>query len=75
MPDRPTKITFAEMRGSGVRRLLGYCVDYHFSHSIAIGCRALSQPEQPHVDAECGHIRIATRRHSQSNFSFGRSPR
>ena len=40
MPDRPTNITFAEMRDSGVRGLLGYCADYHCSHSIAIGCRA-----------------------------------
>jgi hypothetical protein len=33
---RPTKITFAEMRESGVRGLLVYCADYRCSHSIAI---------------------------------------
>ena len=36
MTDRPRKITFAEMRESGVRGLLIYCVDYRCSHSIAI---------------------------------------
>lgn len=36
MPDRPTKITFAEMRESGVRGILIYCADYRCSHSIAI---------------------------------------
>jgi hypothetical protein len=34
--DRPQKITFAEMRASGVRGLLIYCSDYKCSHSIAI---------------------------------------
>ena len=33
---RPTKITFAEMREMGVRRLLIYCADHRCSHSIAI---------------------------------------
>ena len=36
MPDRPQKITFAEMRDMGVRGLLVYCADYRCSHSIAI---------------------------------------
>jgi hypothetical protein len=36
MPDRPTKITFAEMRDMGVRGFLVYCADYRCSHSIAI---------------------------------------
>ena len=36
MPDRPQKITFAEMREMGVRGLLIYCADYRCSHSIAI---------------------------------------
>ena len=31
------KITFAEMRESGVRDLLVSCADYRCSHSIAIG--------------------------------------
>jgi hypothetical protein len=35
MPDRQ-KITFAEMRESGVRGLLVYCADYRCNHSIAI---------------------------------------
>ena len=36
MTDRPTKITFAEMREMGVHGLLIYCADYRCSHSIAI---------------------------------------
>jgi hypothetical protein len=34
--ERPQKITFAEMRSSGVRGLLVYCSDYRCSHYIAI---------------------------------------
>ena len=37
MPDRPTKITFGEMRDMGVRGLLIYCADYRCSHSIPAG--------------------------------------
>ena len=33
---RPQKITFAEMRASGVRGPLIYCSDYHCSHWTAI---------------------------------------
>jgi hypothetical protein len=36
MPDRPQKITFAEVREMGVRGLLVYCADFRCSHSIAI---------------------------------------
>jgi hypothetical protein len=35
MSARPQKITFAQMRASGVRGLLIYCSDYRCSHSIA----------------------------------------
>jgi hypothetical protein len=31
---RPMKITFGEMRASGIRDLLIYCADYRCSHSI-----------------------------------------
>jgi hypothetical protein len=34
--ERQQKITFAEMRASGVRGLLIYCSDYKCSHSTAI---------------------------------------
>ena len=34
-PRRPQKITFATMRGMGMRGLLVSCADYHCSHSIA----------------------------------------
>jgi hypothetical protein len=36
MVERPVKITFAEMRDSGVRGILVYCSDYRCSHSIAL---------------------------------------
>ena len=36
MTERPTKITFGEMREMGVPGLLVYCADYRCSHSIAI---------------------------------------
>jgi hypothetical protein len=36
MPDRPQKITFAEMRDMGVRGVLVYCADYQCSRSIAV---------------------------------------
>ena len=35
-PRQPQKITFAEMRESGVRGLLVYCADNRCSHSIAV---------------------------------------
>ena len=41
MTERLQKITFGDMRDSGVRGLLIYCADYHCSHSISISgdCR------------------------------------
>jgi hypothetical protein len=60
MADRPQKITFAEMRDSGVRGILVYCSDYRCSHSIAIsgdhwpdGMR-LSDLEARFVCSACG---------------------
>ena len=34
--ERPTKITFGDMREQGVRGILIYCAEYRCSHSIAI---------------------------------------
>jgi hypothetical protein len=38
MPEvtRPMKITFGEMRASGIRDLLIYCADYKCSHSTTV---------------------------------------
>jgi hypothetical protein len=36
MVDRPVKITFGEMRDSGVRGILVYCTDYRCTNSIAL---------------------------------------
>jgi hypothetical protein len=58
---RPQKITFAEMRASGVRGLLIFCADYHCSHSIEIAADAwpddvrLSDIEPRFVCSACGH--------------------
>ena len=38
MPDRPVKITFAQMRNSRcVRGILVYCCDYRCTHSNDVG--------------------------------------
>jgi hypothetical protein len=43
--ERPQKITFGEMRESGVRRVLIYCSDYHCSYYVtASGDRAGTLP-------------------------------
>jgi hypothetical protein len=61
VPDRPQKITFAEMRDIGVRGLLVYCADYRCSHSIAISGDGwpndvrLSDMEARFVCQACGH--------------------
>ena len=34
--DWPTKITFGEMRASGVRGVVVYCANYKCSHSVTI---------------------------------------
>ena len=58
--ERPQKITFGEMRESGVRGLLAYCADYHCSHSIAVSADQwpddvrLSDIEDRFVCKECG---------------------
>ena len=38
--DRPTKISFGEMRESGVRGILVYCADYRCSHCVAMSADA-----------------------------------
>jgi hypothetical protein len=60
MPDRPQKITFAEMRDMGVRGLLIYCADCRCSHSIAISADGwpddlrLSDIEERFICRACG---------------------
>jgi hypothetical protein len=60
MPDRPVKITFGQMRNSGVRGILVYCGDYKCSHSLAISGDAwpddvrLSDIEPRFVCTACG---------------------
>ena len=49
MSERPTKITFAEMREMGVRGLLVYCADYRCSHSIAISGDAWRSAKRPSI--------------------------
>jgi hypothetical protein len=60
MADRPVKITFAQMRNSGVRGILVYCCDYKCSHLLAISGDAwpddvrLSDIEPRFVCTACG---------------------
>jgi hypothetical protein len=60
MTERPTKITFGEMREMGVRDVLIYCADYRCSHSIAAsadqwpGDVRLSDIEPRFVCGACG---------------------
>ena len=57
---RPQKITFDEMRESGVRGVLIYCSDRHCSHHIAAGADPwpdhvrLSDLEPRFVCTACG---------------------
>ena len=50
---RPQKITFAEMRESGVRGLIVYCADYRCSHSIAISGDAWPDDARLYRSAVC----------------------
>ena len=58
--DRPTKISFGDMREAGVRGLLIYCADYRCSHAIAISGDAwpddlrLSDLEPRFICQRCG---------------------
>jgi hypothetical protein len=60
MVARPQKITFAEMRSSGVRGVLVYCSDYRCSHYIAVMANQwgddvrLSDIERRFVCSVCG---------------------
>jgi hypothetical protein len=68
---RPTKITFAEMRESGVRGLPIYCADYHCSHSVAISADRwpdhvwLSDIEPQFICSACGKRGADVRLHFQ----------
>jgi hypothetical protein len=57
---RPVKITFGQMRSSGVRGVIVYCTDYKCSHSIAMDADLwsddlrLSDIEERFVCKACG---------------------
>jgi hypothetical protein len=57
---RPQKITFGEMRDTGVRGVLVYCADFHCSHSTVISADRwpddirLSDLEPRFVCGACG---------------------
>jgi hypothetical protein len=73
---RPTKITFAEMRESGVRGLLVYCADYRCSHSVAISADRwpdqvrLSDIEPQFVREACGKRGAGVR----PDFNWNKQP-
>ena len=60
MTTYPEKITFGEMRDSGVREVLVYCRDHRCSHHIPIGAERwpdhmrLSDIEPDFVCTACG---------------------
>ena len=68
---RPTKITFAELRESGVHGILVYCADYRCSHSVAISADLwpdqvrLSDIEPQFVCQVCGKRGADVRPHFQ----------
>jgi hypothetical protein len=74
--DRPQKITFGEMRSSGVHCILIYCSDYKCSHSIAIGADQwpdhvrLSDLEPRFVCKACGKRGADVRPH----FNWNKKP-
>jgi hypothetical protein len=51
---RPEKITFGDMRESGVRGVLIYCADYHCSHSVAVMADASADDVRLSVQRETG---------------------
>lgn len=58
--ERPTKITFGEMREMGVRGVVVYCADYTCSHSVSLSAERwadalrLSDIEPQFVCKACG---------------------
>jgi hypothetical protein len=74
--ERPQKITFAEMRESGIRGLLVYCADYRCSHSITISGDAwpddlrLSDIEDRFTCTACGKRGADVR----PDFNWNRQP-
>ena len=60
MTTRPQKITFGELRASGIHGLLIYCADYKCSHSVAISADGwpdhvrLSDIEHRFICKACG---------------------
>jgi hypothetical protein len=73
---RPQKITFGELRSTGVRGILIYCADYHCSHSIAISADPwlddirLSDLEPRFVCHACGKRGADVR----PDFNWNRQP-
>ena len=76
MPNRPVKITFAEMRECGVRGILVYCSDYKCSHLVATSGDTwpdearLSDIEPRFVCKACGKHGADVR----PDFATGRKP-
>ena len=77
--ERPTKITFAEMREMVVRGLLVYCADFRCSHSVAVSAdhwpddlrlsdilsRGLDAGSAASAVQMCGRISTGTRSRSK----------
>jgi hypothetical protein len=74
---RPEKITFGDMRSSGVRGILVYCTDYRCSHSLELSEERwqdevrLSDIEPRFVCAACGKRGADVR----PNFNWDNKPK
>jgi hypothetical protein len=82
MVERPEKITFAEMRAAGVRRVLIYCRDYRCSHLNIVPDDAdrwpnellISDIEDKFVCTTCGRRGADIRPDWQSAERMGPAP-
>ena len=68
MTERPTKITFGEMRDMGVRGVLVYCADYRCSRSVALSADRWPDEMRLSVCAACGKRGAEVR----LDFNWGR---
>ena len=72
--NRPEKITFGEMRSSGVRGVLVYCSDYRCSHSITLSADRWSDDVRLSDLEPLFTCMWQARRRCQAGFQLGQKP-
>jgi hypothetical protein len=70
LPMRAEKITLAEMRPSGPRRLLVYCADYRCAHSVTIDAPLAGWRRLRINPPRCAYLPLMIR-HASSPMIFG----